>query len=321
MAPFQSQSPRLVPRQVPRQVPRLAAAHGFTEAEVAALRALPGFDRACRLACLSGIELYEGNRLINLLLGDRGRSAISFFCLYLHSQRDPRDRRTGLTVTRLKAVCADQNVASPGRIEAFAVLMRVLGFLQQVRGDTDRRVRQLMPTERLYKAHRDRWFALLAVMSDVIPEAVRIRDEFRDEAFERAFLRRSGDRFLAGFRPLADRQARALFGDRNAGLMVAFSLMTAGGSRDFPPRQPVTLSISKLARQFGVSRVHVRKLLRDAAQAGYIARPDDDNAGTVVLPPLHDVVGNFFANMFLVLSACACDARADIAAMSLAKSA
>lgn len=295
-----------------RAASRRSASAGFSAAEVARLREHPKFTPACRQAVVSNVALYDGNRLINLLLGDRGRSTISFFCLYLHALRDPNDARSGLTLTRLKAVCADQNVASPGRIEAFTVLMRVLGFLQKSPGDNDRRVRQLTPTERMFAAYHSRWSALIDAISIVQPEAARLHEDFKDPAFTRAFLRSSGDRFLSGFRPIADPRARALFGERNAGLVIAGSLLTAGGAGDFPPRHPVSVSISALARQFGVSRVHVRKLLRDAAQGGFIARPDGDNAGIVVLPPLTEAIFGMFANLFLVMLRSAEDARAEI---------
>jgi len=87
--------------------------------------------------------------------------------------------------------------------------------------------------------------------------------------------------------------------------MVAMSLMTAGGPDAFPARGPVTVSISGLARQFGVSRVHVRKLLRDAADAGYIAWAGDVDQRIVVLEPLRTAVETFFANAILAMRDCA----------------
>ncbi|MGE0565355.1 MAG: hypothetical protein AB7O50_12655 [Pseudolabrys sp.] len=301
--------------------PHSAAARGFTDAEVARLRGHPAFAQALRHACLSGIRYYNGNRLINLLLGDRGRSAMSLLTLYLHQERRPDDPRSGLTLARLKALCADQDIGSPGRIEAFTILMRVLGFLRQDRDAQDRRVRRLTPTDRLYAAHRERWLGMMEAMAFVMPEAQTCRKALADAAFERAFIRRAGEHFLGGFRPMSDPVARELFGNRNAGLTIAFSLLTAGADDAMPPRQPVTLSLSKLSRQFGVSRVHVRKLLRDAAQAGYIARPEGDNAAIVILPKLADAIGNFFANAFLVTRDCALKAQADVAGATVARSA
>lgn len=274
---------------------------GLPEAEIVAVKAHPRFPEACRQAALSGLKLYRGNRLLNTLVNDRGRSSIGLLALYLHYERRPEYPRSGLTLSRLKAICADQNIGSPGRIEAVVMLMRVFGFLQQKPSTADQRVRHLVPTERLISTFNERWKGLLAAMAQVMPEAETIRKALNDEAFDRAFVRRLAEHFLAGVRPMDDPRARELFGDRNAGLMVVFSLMTAGGPDNFPPRTPVGISISALARHFGVSRVHVRKLLRDAVDAGYLARPDGEDATFIVLPTLHAVVENFFANAFLFM--------------------
>jgi hypothetical protein len=54
-------------------------------------------------------------------------------------------------------------------------------------------------------------------------------------------------------------QRSNLFADRNAGMMILFSLVESGAPGDtVPPRQPVKLSLSSASRRFGVSRAHVR---------------------------------------------------------------
>jgi DNA-binding GntR family transcriptional regulator len=90
-----------------------------------------------------------------------------------------------------------------------------------------------------------------------------------------------------------------LFTDRNAGLMVAFSLLLDSCDDGFTPTRPVTVSISALSRRFGVSRVHVRKMLRDAGEEGFIARPKGDNGPIVVQPRLTQATQIFFATVFL----------------------
>lgn len=280
-------------------------ANAVFAADIAELKAHPRFAEACRQAALDGIKLYRGNRLFNTLLNDRGRSAISLLSLYLHRQWRADDPRSGLTVSRLKSLCADQNIGSPGRIEAIVMLMRVFGMLKPASGAADRRVRRLEPTERLVAMLHERWFGVLAAMALVMPEAHSIRAAFADDVFEGAIIRQFGAHFLDGNRIIDDPDARSLIGDRNAGLMIVFSLAAAGGPDDFPPREPVTISISALARHFGVSRGHVRKWLTDAAAAGYIARSGADDSAIMVLPPLHTVVENFFGNAFLFMRDCA----------------
>ena len=96
-----------------------------------------------------------------------------------------------------------------------------------------------------------------------------------------------------------------MFADRNAGMMILFSLIeTAAPNDTVPPRQPVTLSLSSVSRRFGVSRAHVRNLLRDAADMGLIQRSSGaDNSEYVVLAPLAEATRKFFATMFLVVAA------------------
>jgi hypothetical protein len=305
IAPFDGAAHRATSDGETNDSAALNGASAASEADIAELKAHPRFAEACRQAALDGIKLYRGNRLFNTLLNDRGRSAVSVLSLYLHRQWRPDDPRSGLTVSRLKSLCADQNIGSPGRIEAVVMLMRVFGMLKPAPSAADRRVRRLEPTERLVAMLHERWFGVLAAMALVMPEARSIRAALADDAFEGALIRHFGAHFLTGARMIDNPDARSLIGDRNAGLMIVFSLATAGGPDDFPPRQPVTISISALARHFGVSRGHVRKWLTDAADGGYIARSSAEDSAITVLPPLHAVVENFFANAFLFMRDCA----------------
>jgi DNA-binding GntR family transcriptional regulator len=93
--------------------------------------------------------------------------------------------------------------------------------------------------------------------------------------------------------------------------MVLFSILLAGTDDDaVPPRRPVPLSISALANRFGVSRPHVRALLRDAEDAGLIQRED---AGHVtVLPRLAEAAEIFFAAALLFVATCAYEARDEV---------
>jgi hypothetical protein len=191
------------------------------------------------------------------------------------------------------------------------MLMRAAGLVRPVPGAGDRRVRQLAPTDRLTAIMRERWGGVLAAMTPIFPEAADARAALADEGFARALVTRFGVAFLAGFRLIDDLESMGVFTDRNAGLMVAFTLATAG---DPARATPVPVSISGLARQFRVSRVHVRTMLRDAAAAGYIDWPDGRATTVIVQPPLYEVVQNFFANAFLAMRYFANDAFDELAA-------
>lgn len=284
-----------------------------SETALAALKAHPKFDEAWRHVAVSLIKQYRGTRLLNALINDCGRNAIAVLALYLHRTAAPGDARSGLTVGRMKAICADQDIASPGRIEALIMMMRAFGFVRPLPDGGDRRVRRLEPTERLTAILHERWDTVLGAMTPIFPEAGHARAALSDEAFERALVQRFGAYFLSGFRLMDDPETMGLFGQRNGGLAVAFTLLTAGTPDDLARRIPVPVSISALARQFGVSRVHVRKMLRDAVAAGYLAWPDSRGAEIVVLPPLDEAVRNFFGKAFLFMRHCANEASDEIA--------
>lgn len=286
-----------------------------SEAALAALKRHPEFNEAWRTVAVSLIKQYRGTRLLNALINDCGRNAIAVLALYLHRTATPGDARSGLTVSRMKAICADQDIASPGRIEALIMMMRAFGFVRPLPDGSDRRVRRLEPTERLIAILHERWDTVLGAMTPIFPDAGHARAALSDEAFERALVQRFGVYFLSGFRLMDDPETMGLFGQRNGGLAIAFSLVTAGGPREPDDMaRPVPISISALARQFGVSRVHVRKMLRDAAAAGYLAWPESRGAEITVLPPLVEAVQNFFANAFLFMRHCANEAFDELAA-------
>src|SRR5258708_6883032 len=137
--------------------PLFAPGGPMSVAAMAELRADPGLPEAIRRFASGLIAIYSGNRLLNALINDRGRSVIGYFALYLHESGVPDGRGRGFGVGQLKAICAANNMASPGRTGAMLVLMRMFGYIASARAPDDRRRHILVPTERLRESHRARW--------------------------------------------------------------------------------------------------------------------------------------------------------------------
>lgn len=286
--------------------PILFGAGGLPYPAIAALQKQPGFETACREFTRGVIDLYQGNRLLNTLVSDRGRLLIGNLALYLHSGFDADDPRSGLTISRLKALCAEQGICSGGRAEAIVAVMRLFGYLEAAPGAQDRRVRRLVPTERMIESYRKRWKVALAAIEHVLPEVRAAHDAMARDEFTSAMVCQFAEHFIGGVRLLNHSTDLMLFAERNAGFLVMFSLLQGGGPDDaFASRQPLTVSISALARRFGVSRVHVRKLLSDAAAQGFIARPEGSEGPVILLPKLVTAAQNFLATAFLFVAYCA----------------
>jgi hypothetical protein len=299
----------------PAHVGEGAALHqapaGPSPEELAALQAHPRFTAAMRAAHAGAMSIWQRNRVLNALVNDRGRLLISLFAVHLHLLSRPNDPHTGLTVSRMTALCSEQKFCSPGRAKAMLMLMRVFGYLAPAPGEADRRLRRLVPTERLMALHRERIQHQLDAVRTVLPEHAEAFSTLSHSSFTAFYICRFCEKFLAGFRFVDLAPDLRIFVDRNAGAMILCSMMLSGETDDaYPPTAPVTVSSSALSRRFGVSRAHVRRLLQDAESQGLLERLDGDRIR--LLPRLAQALSDFMAANFLFVADCAQGALADI---------
>lgn len=281
---------------------------------LAAVRTDPQFPAAMRLMSRGAIALYRGNSILNTVGNDRWRFLISVFAIHLHFACQPDDPRSGLTLGRLRRLCVEQKVCSRGRAEAMLEMMRTCGYLAPAPAAGDRRLRRLVPTAELIAWHRERATFIFKAMALVLPEGAQALSALGSAAFMQHFMCRLSESYLAGFFYVDRIPDMKLFLERNAGMMILYSLLLAGEPQDsFPPLRPVSISTSGLARGFGVSRVHVRRLLLDAVKRGFLERTGPSGEGFRVLPRLTDAFASVLA-MYIVHNAqCVRLALADMA--------
>src|SRR6185295_4540152 len=213
----------------------LFAADGpLSEAAVARLCADPRFPEAIRTLTSGMLALYRGNRLLNMLINDRGRMVIGYLSLYLHEGGAPDGRGSGFGVGQLKALCAAAGLASPGRTAAMLALMRMSGHIASASAAEDKRRHILVPTEKLRAAHRDRWECVVAGLREGSPDEAAAFN-LDDPEVVAAYVRVTADHFLGGFRLIQVEPDMELFLDRNASSTVLFSTLLAEHSDDTLP--------------------------------------------------------------------------------------
>jgi len=100
----------------------------FTQA-AAALCEHPNFAQAMRAVLAENVRLYGGNRILNYVGFDRGRLVVAMLAFYLHASRRSDDPASGLTAQRLKSLCVEQDVCSPGRARTMLSLLRLFGYV------------------------------------------------------------------------------------------------------------------------------------------------------------------------------------------------
>src|SRR5262245_9643083 len=282
----------------------------FAPERVAALCAHPQFAAAMRALLADNVRLYRGNRILNYVGYDRGRLMIGILALYLHGSRRADDPSSGLTAQRLKTLCAEQDVCSAGRALAMLSFLQLFGYPARAPG-ADGRYKQLSPPPALTAFLRERWSAMLSATALVLPDVATAHAALERDDFLAAIIRGVVEQFRGGIRALAVAPALKPFAEHNAGLMILASLALAGADDDsMPPRTPVHLSISDLARRFSVSRAHVLRLIREAEAHGLIGR----KAGGDVIaftPELARAFRRGVAVLFLFFAHCARAALAE----------
>jgi hypothetical protein len=283
------------------EVPPVAAtATKDLETKIATLRAHPSFPKAARNMAIGLTGFYRGGPLLNWLMDDRARAVLSHVVLQCHFSRDPADPSSGVTPTRIKDLCAEFEICSPGRASAMLSLMRFGGYLEPDPNAEDRRRRPLVATPKLLDLLRARWRSHFVSGIPVFPDGQQLADRLDDPVFVRTFVAAMFRRYKEGFRLIMYTPGLGLFGDRSAGMMIASCLLAAGAEDDtVPPSRPFPVSISELSRRFGVSRVHVSKMLRDAATEGLIVRAGDNGEQITLTPALAEALSVFYANAFL----------------------
>lgn len=281
---------------------------------MARLRAHPDFVRAAIASAQGSVALHRNSRVMTWMLSDRARALMPYVVFYLDATSRADDPRSGLTASRAKALCAETGICSPGRAAACMALLQFGGFVVPAPASADRRVRRLVPSDKLKAAQRERLVRQFGAIAIVIPEVADALLLLGDADFERAFWLSMGEQFIGGVRVL-DYADLGLFAERNAVMVILFSLMLAGQADERTlPAEPVAIPLAEIARRFQVSRTHVMRLLRDAEAAGFIAREGAPDR-LRFLPPLTEELQNMFAALFLFIGGNARRAVADVMAM------
>jgi hypothetical protein len=277
-----------------------AESNPFDAETIAAFRAHADFPRHALTLARMFIDQFAGNRFLNLIANDRGRIMIAQAVLYLHYTRDPHDPASGLSASRLKAFCAQQGMCSPGRAAAMLAVMRMSGHVIAAPAVKDRRVHLLMPAPKLLGEFLIRWRCYFDALAQMMPQTADIARAAReDDRFAQAFVCQLIGEYVAGER-LMDHMPQQLtvFTNANGGALMFLSLFVAAGSGG-PPKdgRHVHVPISELARRFGVSRAHVKHVLKGAEEKGLLTL-DDGTGNRIHLTPLFmDAVYQWFAVM------------------------
>ena len=229
----------------------------------------PNFAFAARALASNMLAVAANDKALDGIFKDAGRYVAALWALHLHVSG-------GLTLPRLKQICAASGFLSPGRARAMLLYLRYLGYVELL--PACGKPARYMPTARFLNAWRKHLCAALDAARIIEPGIDAVLGRMDEPNVFELFARMHAEGLLGTLGAMHHEDAYIrVFMNRHAGNQIVWMLFASAEA--FPPRAPVAISIAETARRFGVSRIHVRRLLDEAKRENLL---DFDSRGAVV---------------------------------------
>lgn len=263
---------------------------------VAEVRAHPQFGATRRrfLLAFAADPHARGNIPVTRLLSDPGRIALFSVIISLYFQYDPQDRATWPTIGLVRKIFLPFGLSSARRLDAILARLHGIGLIAQIESPADRRLRLVLPTERMLDLDLDMLARQFSCLEAFLP-GTDIGGPLRagDRRYQRA-LRHVASRTRAlAQRPLElSGRLRPILARQDGIKLLAPYLVAA---HDGDPRR-VSLSFEVLGTRSHTSRTHIRNLFSELAELGLVRQHRPGGHDLELLPELLDLADNFVAS-------------------------
>lgn len=254
------------------------------------VRASPRYPDAARAFARSMLAQAAADRTLDTVLKDAGRNVAAKCLAYLHVTG-------GLTLPRLKALCASTGLVSPGRARTLLICLQHLGYATPAPRCENKAPTRYDPTPRFLETWRRQMHATLESAAVIEPAVSRVLASLDAQTVFEGYVRRIGEAYLEGLKDVdtADPFFRT-FMHRYAGTQIVHSWVLAA-TDTFPPRRPIAFQLTETALRFSVSRLHVRRMM-DAAQRDGLLRVAE---GALVFTPAgRAAIDHIYATQLIV---------------------
>lgn len=223
------------------------------------------YGEAARALSTRMLAAAHEDKALDGIAKDVGRYLVAQWAVYLHASG-------GLTLPRLKQICAASGFLSPGRARAVLLYLRYLGYVAPTAVREAGTPVRYAPTPALVAAWKRLIHEGLESVRMIEPAADVILLRLDDPEILETFLRHQGEGFLAAASAhKQDAPFFRVFAHRHAGMQILHAMIREAGPADgFPPNCPISVSIASLARQLRVSRTHIKRLLKDAEKEDFL---------------------------------------------------
>lgn len=229
----------------------------------------------------SFVGLYQGDPFLVRLLLQAGRFLVFHSVAVLEAAQDLSRRETWFTVAALKQQLSVYGYASGRQVDHLVARLREVGFLEQHAAPGDGRVRLLASTHKL-RAHHAEWLATHYVpLATLFPDHDYSPVLSRDHAFHALHCRECLPFNAVSARLMMTLPDTMLFFMHAAGPLIQNAVLKAAMDAADPN---AAVPYMEAADRFGVSRTHVRNLMKDAEKAGLVRITGQGGRSILILP-------------------------------------
>ena len=227
------------------------------------------------------------------MLVEASRQIVFNLIVSFHFRHDPGDRSTWSTVKLLKAEMAHAGLLSARRIDRLVSQFSRPGFLSLQPLPADRRVKILTPTAKMIAMDQDWLIINYKPLHVMFPEGGYSRFIERDPAIQRAHRLIALGFFAQAATIMDGNPAIMRFLNRDAGSMILFKLVQLATLSDASS----ALSYTEIGTRFGVSRTHVRMVLKEAEENGDVILHGRGGRHVELRPSLIQAFDRFLADI------------------------
>jgi len=234
-----------------------------------------GFVDAARRWAATMLVMSDQDRAVDGIFKDAGRFVAAMCAVSM--------REEGVTLVKLKTLCARFGLLSAGRARAVLLFLRYLGYVdvwgQKCANGTT--IYKVNPT--FIGAWRLQLEAIFTSLELLDPRIGKLLDHLENDAIFDAICASQIDELADDVEALNRfPEITQIFVNRSAGSQVLWYLLSFHRDEVFPSPKPVPLNPSILAERFNVSTVHIRRILNAAVNANLLRWADE---GHVVFTP------------------------------------
>lgn len=271
------------------------------EQRIRILRWNPDFHSIALDYARGMVELFEGRYVVNRAMANIARQTICMAILALHFRRDEESGcasspGTGMLTTALSSIqslTSATGVCSRNTTAATVLLLERIGLVKRVENPEDRRSLHIVPTGRLMSGAGDILRVTLRSADTLFPQRNYSALIEQGDFIERYFA--SSIHSLLNRSSLLSAIDRSdLFATSDGGEILLFKLMSLVGSSPSADGT-VEFPFDEIAPLFGVSRTHIRRLMKKAEAEGFVRLLQDGGRKVEILDPLREIFENIVA--------------------------